>query len=139
MLIARCAAALSLLVVLGGGCSQGHACPGFETANQSAILQLSCGPTDLVSVALSGPCSIGDASISNLAASPSLAISSPSPGVCHVTLTFATGFTYSADVTFIAQNDGDTPGCEGQYWELEHEPDEYCLLHDGDRPHVSCA
>jgi hypothetical protein len=71
----------------------------------------SCGPTDLASVVVSGPCSIGDASISNLAASPSLAISSPTPGVCHVTLTFATGFTYSADVTFIAQNDGDTPGC----------------------------
>jgi hypothetical protein len=111
MLVARCAAALALLVVVVGGCSQGHACPGFETANQSAIFQLSCRPTDLVSAALSGPCSIGDASISNLAASPSLAISSPSPGVCHVTLTFATGFTYSADVTFIAQNDGDTPGC----------------------------
>jgi hypothetical protein len=110
MLAARCAAALGLLVVMGGGCAH-YACPGFETANQSATFQLSCGPTDLVSVALSGPCSDGDASISDLAASASFGISSPSPGVCHVTLTFATGFTYSADVTFILQNDGDTPGC----------------------------
>src|ERR1039458_9169949 len=106
MLVARCVAAVALLVVLGGGCAH-YACPGFETANQPAIFQMSCGPTDLANVVVSGPCSIGDASISNLAASPWLAISSPSPGVCHVTLTFATGFTYSADVTFIAQNDGD--------------------------------
>jgi hypothetical protein len=29
-----------------------------------------------------------------------------SPGVCHVQLTFATGFTYSTDVTFATQSGG---------------------------------
>ena len=107
MLVARCAAALGLLVVLSG-CGQGHACSNFETANQSAVFDLSCGPTDLTSMAVSGPCSGGDASVSDLASSASLAISSPSPGVCHVTMTFATGFTYSTDVTFVLQSDDDT-------------------------------
>jgi|HubBroStandDraft_4_1064222.scaffolds.fasta_scaffold250070_2 hypothetical protein len=35
---------------------------------------------------------------------------SPTPGTCHVTFTFATGFTYSADVTFASMNDSE-PGC----------------------------
>lgn len=30
-------------------------------------------------------------------------VGSPSPGECHIVLTFATGFTYSADVAFTSQ------------------------------------
>src|SRR5579863_76111 len=115
MLVARCAAALGLLVVvLGGGCSVQYACPGLETENQPAIFQLSCGPTDLTSVALTGPCSADDGGTSSHvfgAKSSSLAIASPSPGTCRVTLTFATGFAYSADVTFVEQSDNSPPGC----------------------------
>jgi hypothetical protein len=108
MFVARGAVYLGLLVVLGSGCSQGHACSNFETANQFAEFRLSCAPTDLTSMSVSGPCSGGDASVSDPPASTSLAISSPSPGVCHVTLTFATGFTYATDVTFVLQSDDDT-------------------------------
>jgi hypothetical protein len=38
-------------------------------------------------------------------------VASPSPGTCHVLLTFASGFTYSADVTFASQNLNPTCGC----------------------------
>lgn len=36
---------------------------------------------------------------------------SSSAGSCHIELTFATGFTYSADVTFTSQTEGLCPGC----------------------------
>ncbi len=108
MLVARTAAAMAILVVLGAGCGEGHACSNFETANQFAEFRLSCAPTDLTSMSVSGPCAGADASISDPTASASLAISSPSPGVCRVTLTFATGFTYATDVTFVLQSDDDT-------------------------------
>jgi hypothetical protein len=135
MLVARPAAALGLLIVLGGcsetkggsvfsgdglpddsgnevgqagddseGCALGLFCNDDGT---DAIFDLSCGATDLTSVVLSGPCATGDASPSNyLDGGSSVIISSPSPGVCHVELTFATGFTYSADVTFVSEGAG---------------------------------
>jgi hypothetical protein len=42
----------------------------------------------------------------------SIAIHSPRPGDCHVVLTFATGFTYSADVRFTLQTDTQPSGCQ---------------------------
>jgi hypothetical protein len=38
-------------------------------------------------------------------------INSPSAGVCHVELTFGTGFTYSADVTFTSEPGLTGPSC----------------------------
>jgi hypothetical protein len=38
-------------------------------------------------------------------------IAATAPGVCHVGLTFADGFTYSTDVTFTSQTDPEPPGC----------------------------
>jgi hypothetical protein len=38
-------------------------------------------------------------------------LAATAPGVCHVELTFATGFTYSTDVTFTSQTDPEPPGC----------------------------
>jgi hypothetical protein len=105
--------ALAIAVVAGGplvvGCNDSSpgkdggiagctvSCPipyGFATFN------LSCGATDLMSVAVSGSCVTVADLPSNLVFEQSIAIYSPTPGVCHVELTFATGFTYSTDVTF---------------------------------------
>jgi len=123
VLVAR-SAAIALVVALVGGCPT-YACPGTETANQAAVFRLSCGPTDLVSVVLSGPCSVGDAGSSSYLFGPenaSLAVSSPSAGVCHVTLTFATGFTYAADVTFTLQSQNDPPGCPVWHYTTPTQP-----------------
>jgi len=70
---------------------------------------LTCGPTDLTSVSVSGPCAVADSSVSTFLPNPastSLQIGSPTAGVCHVSLTFATGFTYSADAPESAAPDG---------------------------------
>ena len=141
MLVARCVAAVALLIVLGG-CSQAKGSSVFsgdafsgDSGNEvgqagddsdgcalglfcndgtDAIFDLSCGPTDLTSVVISGPCAMGDASPSNHVSgseSQYVSLSSPSPGVCHVELTFATGFTYSADVTFVSESAGGLCAC----------------------------
>jgi hypothetical protein len=70
---------------------------------------LSCSPSDLTSVAATGPCLSADASPHPVG--DWLNITSPSPGTCRVTLMFATGFTYSADVTFVSQTDPEPLGC----------------------------
>jgi hypothetical protein len=65
-------------------------------------------------VALSGSCSNGDSSPSGYlfgSEGASLAITSSAPGDCHVALTFATGFTYSTDITFVSQTELQTSGC----------------------------
>jgi hypothetical protein len=132
MVVAR-AAALAFLVLFGAcnettkgfsayeggadGAQGGYDGPpcsfGCVTA-AFASFDLSCGPTDLTSVLLSGPCATGDASPSNyvdMHDTTLLSVGSPSPGVCHVELTFATGFDYSADVTFVSETDNGSPGC----------------------------
>jgi hypothetical protein len=113
MIVARCAAVLGFLVIGGVGCNH-RDCSAVCEGNQAATFQLSCAPTNLTSVALSGVCSIGDAGPSNVGVSSvraSVFISSASPGECHVVLTFATGFAYSADVTFTVQTDPVPAGC----------------------------
>jgi hypothetical protein len=84
MVTTRPAIAVSLLLVAGVACQTGGACPGFCTGDRAAILDMSCAPSDLATVAQSGPCSAGDASPPNYGSSKTLAISSSSPGTCHV-------------------------------------------------------
>jgi hypothetical protein len=119
MVVALRAAVLCMLVMPCSGCSpRPPPCSAVIVGNEPAIFNLSGGPTDLTSVALSGPCSSGDASPSTYLfgpASKTLGIVSPSPGRCHVVLTFATGFTYSTDVTFTSLDDTVTPGCPGSH------------------------
>jgi hypothetical protein len=68
---------------------------------------LSCDSTNLTSVVASGPCAAPDAGVSSyLGRSGAVYVPSQGPGTCHVALTFATGFTYSADVTFATQPGG---------------------------------
>jgi len=115
MRFVRCTAALGPLVAFCVGCSTDYGCPANScSAGVSPIFNMSCGPTDLTSVTLSGPCATGDASPSNYVwgyHGMFLGIESSQPGVCHVELTFATGFTYSTDVTFALQPDPTRPGC----------------------------
>jgi hypothetical protein len=113
MSVARGFAALGFLVVAGVGCDH-RDCSAICTEAQPAQFQLSCAQTNLTSVALSGVCATGDADPSDDEVYPptrSLYIESPSPGECHVALTFATGFTYSADVTFTVQTDPMPASC----------------------------
>jgi hypothetical protein len=68
-------------------------CYGADPFTSTAV-------ADLTSIAISGPCASDDAAVLNEVQAQAVYLSSPSPGVCHVELTFATGFTYSTDVTF---------------------------------------
>lgn len=117
MLPVRCAAAVALLATIGaGGCvTTDHPCPGTcpASGHSAAAFDLSCGPTDLESVVLSGPCATGDTNPSRYPWNHGAGVSftSPSPGVCHVELIFATGFTYSTDVTFTQTTVPTPSGC----------------------------
>jgi hypothetical protein len=109
---------LALLFTAGVGCGQ-TVCPGAIRANQPAIFNLSC-PTDPPQITLSGSCAAGDAGPSNGQLNQALnvvTVTSPNPGNCHVVLSFATGFTFSADVTFVTHIETDPPGsnCTSPY------------------------
>lgn len=109
-----CSATLGLLGFLGAGCQSGQACPTFCLDSEPATFDLSCSGSDLTDVTLSGPCS-SDHDAANpstyLSGRPSLGVGSLAPGDCHVTLTFGTGFVYSADVMFVLQTDPEPSGC----------------------------
>jgi hypothetical protein len=103
--------AAGLLVVLGGGggCDVNLGCDECHSA-VGAQFNFAC-PTDLTSVVASSPCSLSDASLEQFKGLNSFGVESPSStGTCHVELTCATGFVYSADVTFTSQSGG-CPGC----------------------------
>ncbi len=88
------------------GCVQ-QSCDNFDRVATPATFELACAPTDLTTVNVSGPCS-GN----NLLSDPAnyygngegglgtLEVGSQVAGLCHVELTFASGFVYSTDVTF---------------------------------------
>jgi hypothetical protein len=103
-------------LVSSNGCDtfEGHACSGgCVEGYASATFELACNPNNLVSVEATGPCSMPDKPLSwytGMATKWIVSVGSPTPGTCHVTFTFATGFTYSADVTFASMNDSE-PGC----------------------------
>jgi hypothetical protein len=80
-------------------------------ATESATFNLSCAAADLTNVAVTGPCAGSFPHPSTDVPENSLNIYSPSSGVCHVELTFATGFTYSTDVTFTSSTQ--TSSCCG--------------------------
>ncbi len=120
-MIAPLRLALAVAAVAGGplliGCGSSDlgctvSCPTLFSA---ATFILSCGATDMTNVAVSGPCASGDAALPYSLDSfnpQNLYVGSLSTGICHVELTFATGFTYSTDVTFTSstQSGGCCPG-----------------------------
>ena len=111
MMRALRAAVVGVVVVSVAACGE-RTCADGCISSTSVTFNLSCGPTDLTSVVLSGPCSTLDAGPGNYlvgSTGRSLEFTSPSPGLCHVVLTFATGFTYSSDVTFASRSAGCCP------------------------------
>ena len=134
-LVARCTAAVGVLVALGVGCSAAHS--GFHTSDAGeeggacvpldyctngevtfANIALNCdGVPDVTSVVFTGPVT-GDANPANYSgyalAIPSggrVLFQSLSPGLCHVELNVASGFIYSTDVTFTTQTRPVPKGC----------------------------
>jgi hypothetical protein len=110
--LVSCAVALGLVTVLWGtGCSSPSCNACIEAS--SATFDLTCAASNLTSIAVSGPCAADDASIESFTtySFPIVAVDSPTPGVCHIKLTFATGFTYSTDVTFASTTAGSCSGC----------------------------
>lgn len=115
---------LSLAVLLAGNVGCSNKCPPNTIVDRVAgpALELSCAQTDLMSVTLTGPCSNASAGAPKgyIVNQGSILIVSQTPGLCHVELGFATGFTYSADINFTTMTDG----CGGtfvgasqtQYW-----------------------
>lgn len=80
----------------------------------AATFRLSCNPNDLTKVDVTGPCALnppdggfrvydpdaGLAWYTGAATEWYVGVFASAPGVCHIELIFATGFTYSQDVTF---------------------------------------
>lgn len=114
MIQARRWVVVALAVGAGVGCDR-RDCPIVTIEDQPAIFNLSCGPTNVTDVALSGSCSTGDAGLpKNLfgRSMKSIAIASSNAGDCHVVLTFATGFVFSGDVTFVSHTDPPGSDCQ---------------------------
>jgi hypothetical protein len=105
----RSALALALLAVLlavVGACNSTQACCGTCPASEPARFTLTCGSTDLQSVVATGPCATPDASLASYVGNDAVLVPSEGPGDCHVELTFASGYAYSADVTFASRSGG---------------------------------
>jgi len=115
MLVVRCAAALGLLVVLGGsGCSQNGACNCAPPGN-TAVIHLGCVPIEPPVVKTTGPCavcpgvlangSIPDGITCGAVAGPSqnITLIANGAGTCHVELTFGSGATSSVDLDFMSE------------------------------------
>jgi hypothetical protein len=91
-----------------------YGCPSSCIGAAYATFNLACSPNDLASVVATGPCAMPDAGVDDYTGTESeflVAVGSPEAGACHVTLQFATGFSYEADVTFTSQADPVPKGC----------------------------
>ncbi len=88
----------------GGGCSV--SCPG---QSGGALFDLSCTPTNLAEVTVTGVCASRDAGSPYYVEERGVWIYSLRAGACHVALRFSSGFTYAADVTFTSSTQ--TGGC----------------------------
>ena len=145
MTFVRCALALGLPLIVADCSERGPAPCDLEVENQPAIFDLSCGPTNVMSVTLSGACATDDTNPSHYVFGPtskSIAVRSPNPGDCHVVLTFATGFTFSADVTFTSELGGCAPNSYTAPTPQTHtvdNPSDTCVLDAGSAPDGSAA
>jgi hypothetical protein len=69
-------------------------------------------PAVVVSADITGPCaSANDASALAGQTTSDVIVATSGPGICHVTLTFEGGFTYSTDFDFTWQTEPEPPGC----------------------------
>jgi hypothetical protein len=91
-----------------------YACPNSCIGAAYAGFDLACSPNDLSSVVATGPCATPEAGLAYYTGGETdflVAVGSPEAGTCHVTLGFASGFTYDTDVTFTSQADPVPKGC----------------------------
>jgi hypothetical protein len=85
-------------------------CTGAEGCITGAgvTLNLSCGPTDLTGLHLTGACASAQTDGGAYGANDQwVGFGSEEAGACHYTLDFASGYSYSGDVMFTEQS----PGC----------------------------
>jgi hypothetical protein len=94
-------------------------CPGVCGGATEVVVDLSCAPASVTSATLSGPCSpdattggswpghrgfiCSDKGVTPFVDCSEVFFETSGPGVCHVEIDFADGFTYSADVTYSAE------------------------------------
>jgi hypothetical protein len=115
MLLARSAATLGLLVVLGGGAGGcGHGQCSCPSPPQGATINLGCVPVEPPVVKTTGPCSVCPTALANGQIPEGSGCAVPAnvnyivllangAGTCHVELTFASGATSSRDVDFMSE------------------------------------
>jgi hypothetical protein len=91
------------LLAVAAGCRTNAGFGCLVNGPQYATFNLSC-PNDLTSIVVTGSCANPDGGAGwYVGKDGTVSVSSPSPGVCHIELIFATGFTYSTDVMFNSQ------------------------------------
>jgi hypothetical protein len=91
----------------GSGGESPGACDNLASVDASVTFNLACVPNDLTAATVSGPCAgnTGGDLTEYVKGRGQLLFVSPTEGVCHLELTFASGFTYGADVTFTSVSD----------------------------------
>jgi hypothetical protein len=97
---------------VGGNGRTGAVCNiSCGALSSGALFNLSCAPTNLAEVTVTGVCA-SDAGPSYYVKDSGVWVNSVRAGDCHVALWFSSGFTYSADVTFTvtSQTGGCCPG-----------------------------
>lgn len=116
-MFARCAAALGLVVVLGGGaggCDDDCKCTGGPSGGAScpspdvALVNLGCASVNPPVAKTTGPC----AAVADV--SQGITLEGNGTGTCHVELTFGNGATSSVDVDFTAVAPP-LPGCDESF------------------------
>ena len=98
----------SVSLASGGSGGEGPgACSNIASVDAAVTFNLACVPNDLTAATVSGPCAgnTGGDLTEYVKGRSQLFFVSPSVGVCHLELTFASGFTYEADVTFTSMSD----------------------------------
>ena len=90
-----------------GGSGGAGACSSIASSDYAVTFNLACVPNDLTAATVSGPCAAnpGGDLTEYVKGRGQLSFVSPTDGVCHLVLTFASGFSYSADVTFTRTSD----------------------------------
>ncbi len=84
-----------------GACGSRATCCGSCDGSKSAVIDFSCGSTNLTNVAVTGPCTSPYAGDGGAAyAVNAVYVNADKAGTCHVVLTFSNGASYAVDVTF---------------------------------------
>lgn len=106
--IAACLAGLLAVVSLAAQSGCGEDACQICAVSSGAVFAVSCSPSDLQSVVVTGPCA---AMLSGAALNrgPYISVPCEIEGTAHFVLHFASGFTFERDVTFVKE----TPGCQG--------------------------